>query len=74
MEKNEKMKTLRIFREFEKKKKKREWVCHKNLQIRALKKKKARGEYFALPEIPPTSATRPATRTSNGYMRAPLGP
>ena len=39
MKKNEKMKTLRIFREFEKKQeKKNEWVCHEKLQIRALKK------------------------------------
>ena len=31
------MKTLRIFREFEKTRKKNEWVCHEKLQIRALK-------------------------------------
>ena len=72
MKKNEKMKTLRIFREIGKKKeeKKMGW----SRKIANTRSKKARGEYFALPESPPTSATRPATRTSNGYMRVPLGP
>ena len=44
-----KMKTLRIFREFKKRRKKNEWVCHEKLQIRALKKP---GGIFCAPRKP----------------------